>query len=287
MNLKHDAIAAAQQGAAVLPCRPQDKRPMVKDWEAAATTDTDVINATWPATAVIGIACGPSKLFVVDLDQPKHDTVRPPGLDPAITSGIDVFTRLCEQHDQPWPHTYTVRTGRGGLHLYFRNPDTGHFRNTAGKRGRGIGWLIDSRGGGGYVIAPPSSIDGRPYTIVRAAPVAELPTWLATLFTPPPAPPRKPVGPPPRVDDAYIAAALKGEIGRVLDATPGGRNDQLNASAFALGQLVATGKLNRTTVETALQRAGEAIGLEVRETWRTVASGLNNGIKNPRRAGGA
>lgn len=286
MNYKNHAIAAAQQGAAVIPCRPQDKRPMIEKWEQRATADPDTISATWPTTAVIGIACGPSKLFVVDLDMPKEDTVRPPNLDESITNGVDVFTRMCETHQQPWPITYTVRTGRGGLHLYFRNDDPDKYRNTAGKRGRGLGWLIDTRGGGGYVIAPPSVVNGLPYTVVRDAPVADLPEWLALLLTPPPPPPRKLTGPPPRIDDAYIAAALKNEIGRVLDAPVGGRNDQLNASAFSLGTLVATGKLNRVTVETALQQAGEAIGLETRETWRTIASGLSKGAQNPRRAGG-
>lgn len=278
------ALALARAGAAVFPCSDTTKRPMVKDWETNATLDTDQITATWPNGAAIGLACGPSRVLVVDLDQPKPDTVRPANLDPTIVSGIEVFAAICEQHRQPWPATYTGRTGRGGLHLYFGNPDPTKFRNSAGARGKGLGWLIDTRGGGGYVIAPPSVVNGLPYTVVRDLPVAPLPAWLAALLNPPKPPQqRRPAGPPPKLDDAYLAAAVRSAIQSVLDAPSGTRNDTLNAAAYGLGRLVGTGKLSRITVEAALTDAAQAVGLTQSETWRTIASGLNKGTQNPRR----
>jgi hypothetical protein len=51
------------------------------------------------------------------------------------------------------PVTRMVHTGSGGLHLHF-DPGEQEIRNTAGKKGRGIGPGCDWRGTGGYVIMP-------------------------------------------------------------------------------------------------------------------------------------
>ena len=273
----------ARAGAAVFPCSARDKTPLISDWENNAARSVAAVFGLWRPGAAIGLACGPSGLFVIDLDTPKPDTKRPSNLDAAITSGIDVFARLCEAHEQPWPDTYTVRTGRGGLHLYFRNPDPKIYRNTSSDRGKGLGWLIDTRGGGGYVIAPPSVVDGLAYTITRDVPVADLPDWLRTLLTPPP-PARKPgrPGPPPQLTDAYLAAAVRNAINTVLQAPPGQRNDTLNAVAYGLGRLVGTGRLSRLTVELALTQAAEHNGLTEEETRKTINSGLTAGAKDPR-----
>ena len=49
-------------------------------------------------------------------------------------------------------------------------------RNTAGTLGKGI----DTRGQGGYVLAPPSTVAGRPYTwsVNSGDRIAEAPGWL-------------------------------------------------------------------------------------------------------------
>ena len=71
-----------------------------------------------------------------------------------------MLAALCERHGQPLPfETFMVRTGRGGLHLYFTAPPGVRLGNTAGELGRGLGWLIDTRGHGGYVVAPGSVVD--------------------------------------------------------------------------------------------------------------------------------
>ena len=53
------------------------------------------------------------------------------------------------------------------------------------KNGRGLGWLIDTRGHGGYVVAAGSTVAGRPYTVTRERPVAPLPPWLFQRLSPP------------------------------------------------------------------------------------------------------
>ena len=51
------------------------------------------------------------------------------------------------------PNTRMAHTASGGLHMYFHPGDHG-IRNTAGKKGRGIGAGLDWRGDGGLVILP-------------------------------------------------------------------------------------------------------------------------------------
>jgi putative DNA primase/helicase len=70
----------------------------------------------------------------------------------------------------------------------------------------------------------------------------------------------------------------------VVAADPGARNDALNRGAFALGQLVAGGELNRAEVVSALTRAGLAVGLDPKEVAATIQSGLKAGAKEPRTA---
>jgi hypothetical protein len=119
------AVAAAARGWRVFPLRPNDKRPAVRDWETRATTDLDRIHHCWAAGPWnIGIACGPSGLVVIDLDTPKPGDTAPPAWQlPGVTCGEDVLAVLAERAGVPVPYdTHTVRTGRGGRHLYFTPP---------------------------------------------------------------------------------------------------------------------------------------------------------------------
>jgi excisionase family DNA binding protein len=55
-----------------------------------------------------------------------------------------------------------VRTPSGGLHAYF----TGSSR----RNGHLPGHHLDFRSAGGYILAPPSQIDGKPYRLIKTAP---------------------------------------------------------------------------------------------------------------------
>src|SRR5436190_1578594 len=155
--------------------------------------------------------------------------------------------------------------------------------NDAGRR---LGPGIDVRGDGGYVLAPPSlHHSGRTYDAVDPkALAAELPTWMTMLLNP--APTERAAQPSlhlVRDGSAWARSALESEAQIVREAAVGSRNATLNRAAFNLGQIVAGGELDQHTVEAELMNAALAVGLTERESEATVASGLQAGLRLPRR----
>ncbi|NIL59166.1 bifunctional DNA primase/polymerase [Salinispora arenicola] len=290
------ALGHAARGWHVFPLRPDDKRPAFPDhtaddctgrdprcraghvgWEPRATTDPGRIRRAWTARPYgIGLACGPSHLVVVDLDTPKDGSAGP--------TGLDTLTGLARQHGTGINATYTVTTGRGGTHLYYRHPDDGPaLRNTAGERGNGLGPMVDTRAHGGYVVAAGSTVAGRPYTVDLDTDPAPLPNWLAGLLTPAPLPPQRPVvvALPGGRERAFVRSAVERECARVTTA-PDHHNDTLYVASVALGQLVAGGSLSADEAFTALEHAGISAGLRHRAVLATIASGFRAGARRPR-----
>ena len=60
---------------------------------------------------------------------------------------------------------------------------------------------------------------------------------------------------------------LCGEVDRQIQANEGTRNHELNRSAFALGQPVATGHLDQAQVRDDLTAAALSIRLPARHDW--------------------
>ena len=220
--------------------------------------------------------------MVLDLDRPKPGTVAPAAYrHPGIRDGGDVLAVLADANDQPLPvETYTVRTRSDGSHLYFTTPPGITLRNSAGR----LGWLIDTRAHGGYVVAAGSIVSGRAYTALVDIGPAPLPGWLAERLTDPEPVPADSTATGVGNPTAYAAAALRGELDRVLAAQRGRRNQTLNTAAFALGQLVAAGLLSHQLADDALTLAGQAIGLPASECAKTIRSGLDSGARTPRTA---
>lgn len=82
--------------------------------------------------------------------------------------------------------------------------------------------------------------------------------------------------------DPWTAKALEQEVLKVHRALEGGRNTQLNKSAYALGQIVGAGLLSEQDAIDELTRAGIAIDLAEKEIEATLKSGLEAGKKKPR-----
>jgi hypothetical protein len=201
-----------------------------------------------------------------------------------------MFASLCWRHGQPWPPaTFTVATP-GGRHLYFAAPPGLRLGNTAGR----LGWCIDTRASGGYVVAPGSIVAGHTYAVIDPAGPVPLPRWLAAQLAEPitPRPASQPGLPAPAwaaADPAgYARAALDCEIRRVASAPAGRRNDTLNRAAFNLGQLSAAGLLRGSVICAALTGAARRAGLDhdpgcgPRGIDRTIRSGLTAGARKPR-----
>ncbi|NGO09292.1 bifunctional DNA primase/polymerase [Streptomyces sp. HC44] len=294
------ALEAASHGWHVFPLRPGDKRPAITAWEERATTDPDRITRCWThAPYNVGIATGPSGLVVVDLDTAKGPEDNPPAdwAHPDIRDGMGVFFALCQLHEwdgylvrcEPHdgfrelaPDTHVVKTPSGGTHLYFAAPEGEPLRNTAGK----LGWKVDTRAEGGYVVGAGSIVKGHPYTTVRAAPVAPLPAWLTDLLRPAPLPPQRPITVALATRDrrtAFLNAAVNGELARVTDSGEHQHNHALYLASVALGQLVAGGELSEADVTGWLLSAALQVGQGEHEARRTIASGLRAGANRPRR----
>jgi hypothetical protein len=314
------ALDAAARGWHVFPVRPRVKKPPAypdhkaadctrrdprcrgghTGWETRATADPARISLAWSQAAYnVGIATGPSGLVVIDLDVAQPGEVPPPRwLAPGIGGGDDVLAALCEEHGEPFPwETFTVRTGRGGMHLYFTAPPGAALRNTSGENG-GLGWLIDTRAWGGYIVAPgsvvdlPGGVSGR-YEVTYDRPPAPLPAWLAALLTQPRqhAPSlecRSPDGGQVRAPGEYARAALQGESDAVRAAAEGGRTHVLNKAAYHLGQLIAAGALaDDGAAETTLYEAASVHFAADRpvipaEARATIRGGITAGKRNPR-----
>jgi hypothetical protein len=216
----------------------------------------------------------------VDLDQPKNraDLAPEPWRVRGCDTGADALTWLADEQATPVPPTATVATPSGGRHLYFHQPSGLELGNTAGR----LGWKIDTRGHGGYVLAAGSIINGRRYRTTTHLPPQDLPDWISTALTTTPEPNTRAKTRDIKHHDGYAQAALTGELDGLLAATEGHRNDALNRAAFVLGQLAATGMLDPAIVHDELVSAAGRIGLRRREAERTIASGLTAGTRYPR-----
>ncbi|MET8969171.1 bifunctional DNA primase/polymerase [Streptomyces hydrogenans] len=292
LGLLAHAIAAAERGWHVFPLRPRDKRPAGhperdcprtgrcatghRTPEQRATTDPDLLVAAWThAPYNVGIATGPSGLLVVDLDTLKADD------EEGTPDGVANFEALCERAGHAVPLTHRVRTARGGVHLYFTQPDGARLGNTAGRLAK----HVDTRGWGGYVVAPGSSTPNGTYEILDSRPPVPVPDWLHTALTTPREPVRT-ANPAPVVvlggGSRVAEVALERETAAVRATEKGRRNAQLLASARAVGRFVAWGDIPRHVAEEAFQAAGETAGLSASECRATIRSALDWSIRTAR-----
>lgn len=279
----HDALTSwalylAEMGWHVFPVAVGAKKPpVIRQWETRATTDTDRIARCWGSDAYnIGIATGPSRLVVVDLDTAKPET---DGVD-----GADALTAFMADRGVQLPDTYTVGTPSGGLHRYYTAPKGVHLRNTHGD----IAERVDTRAEGGYVVGPGSLVARGGYELVDDRDPAQLPAWLVQACLE--RPNRTPVSPthiqPGRVT-AYASAAIRGETTRVRNAESGAHNEVLSRAGYRLGQLVGGRLLGYDVARQALLEAGQGLiaadcECTPREVERVVTASLSAGMEHPR-----
>jgi len=145
-KLEH-ALRLAAQGFYLFPLGENSKVPEAGyNWKHRSTCDPEIIKRWfmcpvmgWPRNPNIAIDCGKSGLYVIDVDVKKGK------------QGDKTLAALKKKGLTP---TLESLTPSGGRHLIYKN--NANLTNTAEALGEGI----DTRGIGGYIVAPGSEIDG-------------------------------------------------------------------------------------------------------------------------------
>lgn len=161
------ALRYAELGYPVFPCAPGGKVPMTPHGFKDATTDAAQIEAWWTERPDANIGISTAGLLVIDVD--GADNPWPNDPDKAAELAVGPMSL----------------TPNGGRHYIFRQPAGKTWKNTAGI----IAPKVDTRANGGYIVVPPSVVDGKTYRWAEtmeldAGPdqLPEPPDWLMSLF---------------------------------------------------------------------------------------------------------
>ena len=230
------ALAYARHGWPVFPVAPGAKIPATSRGFKDATTGESQIRQWWGRNPAlnIGIATGHPGPDVIDVDQ--HGTAG---------NGFAAWNRARRAGLAARPLAI-VRTPSGGMHAYYTG--TGQRSATIASQ------HLDFRATGGYVVAPHSTVGGRPYVVVQRTPSTATVDFGAIRQLVDPQPERPAWQPPPQLRDGaqqnldhliramgarregdYRNAYLFWAANRVLDHHQPGRLDELAAAAVASG----------------------------------------------------
>jgi hypothetical protein len=171
----------AERGLRVFPVARREKGPChgeISSWTEEATTDETQIRQWFgqsdpPNVGVAtGVWEGNGELFAADID------LRDSGDDETI-DGHETWNNLQAEQEEPVPETLTVDTPSGGTHHYFRVPPGVEIKSANDNLGDGV----DTKGHGGYVVAPPSTTEAGAYTFRKDASdkIAPAPSWLVSM----------------------------------------------------------------------------------------------------------
>jgi len=151
-------------GCGKVNCHSVGKHPLLRwNWRHIASSKRDFVEK-WMAVDNVNYAAmtgfrSPETgkyLIVVDVDAKEHE----------------ILGRL--------PKTFTYRTGSGGWHFWFWSDYC--FSNSVSR----LAEKVDIRGGGGYVVIPPSRHkSGKNYEIQCLSPIADLPSFVIDKLSTP------------------------------------------------------------------------------------------------------
>jgi hypothetical protein len=234
------ALRYARAGWPVFPCIPGEKVPATRHGFLDATTDTDKITWWWSRNPDrnVAIATGRPGPDVLDVD------VRENG------SGFAAFNRLLREGHLDGASAY-VRTPSSGMHAYFTGSEQGN--------GRLPGHHLDFRSRGGYILAPPSRVGGKPYELLKHQDGTAGLDWAAVTRLLEPTPQHRPDRAGDRPADG---SRLAGWVTRLPE---GNRNDGL---FWAANRALEAGLTDLGE----LAEAARLAGLDDREIARTIAS---------------
>jgi putative DNA primase/helicase len=149
------ALSYASRNLAVFPC--EKKHPLIASGFKAASKNPTHVREWWQRwpDAQIALPTGKvNRLFVIDVDGPD---------------GASAFAKVNA------PETFTVETSPCHFQFWFQQPDGIKTRCSASV----IAPQLDTRGDGGYTIAPPSvhHETGKPYRIIQDVPWVDIPSF--------------------------------------------------------------------------------------------------------------
>jgi hypothetical protein len=262
-----DVEELAGRGLLVFPCKGGAKEPATQHGFQDASRDPYRLERWWTdhSRFNVGIATGAkSGVVVVDLDGELGIA----NYAQYVTAGL--------------PPTWCALTA-GGVHLYFAHPGA-ELGNTQHRLGRNI----DTRGDGGYVVAPPSLLAcGVPYRWLLAPwqleEPAPLPRKVLEAWRPErrSAPSRFEVRrsfEPGQDGDSRALAMLDRWMQEIAGAGKGMRDALLAKYAYAAGARVREGRLIRSAAERALLGAISAWGPISNRDQSKIEKGITAGI---------
>jgi hypothetical protein len=306
-RMRDEALAYASRGLLVFPlwwivdgacaCRDKaacgnrpGKHPCIPGGVNRASNDERQVERwwTWRPHANIGMPMGANNLAAVDVDAGHggYET-------------LAILDAYCLERGVDPAATRAIGTGGGGEHRIYWQPAGGipSKRRAFGDDAPGV----DTRGRGGYLVAPPSlHASGRRYEVIdNGHTIAPWPAPLTALLE---QAPRDETGLPEGViacgppgaqlsdrgrGAVWAFAALLEESKKIADwplAEGSGKNDALNASAYKLGRRVGAGYIDEASCEQALYQAASrwiGHGHTDRSIRATIRSGLTAGIRKP------
>jgi len=244
----HRALAYARRGWPVFPCQPGQKLPATRHGYLDATTDERQITR-WFARHPernLAVATGAPGPDVLDVDQHGQ-----------AGNGFAAFGRLRQAGLLDGAAAY-VRTPSGGLHAYF----TG----TSQRNGHLARHHLDFRSAGGYILVPPSQVDGRPYQLVKTPQGRGQLDWMAVT---------RHLEPERQQQPAETRHAADGDLSRLAGWVARQEEGNRNAGLFwAANRALDAG--NGADLSP-LAAAARQAGLDEREINRTLDSARRTG----------
>jgi len=157
------ALSYIAQGFRVFPVG-IDKKPLTAHGLKDATQTQQGVKEFWGKWPDAGIAMPTEGLVVLDFDKKN--------------GGAKSLEKIEADYGK-LPETRVHRTGGGGLHFIYRNPNGRDIRNTVEAGGyKGL----DIRANGGYIVMPPSlHLSGRTYLLLKDIPIAQCPEFIIGL----------------------------------------------------------------------------------------------------------
>jgi hypothetical protein len=330
VSVKNAALQYVAAGFGVVPVVPvgKAKKPFINAWQQNYARTADEVEAYWQTypDANVGVVTGRTDrmaFFVLDIDykegHPLLDNDGNPVLDakgrPEITpiaptfgpDGLPIkqdgtvvvkngYPELAKMEAEFGciPPTWTVRTGSGGLHYYFRLNEGQEVMNTTNIRP-----YMDVRGKNGFVVAAPSihNESGGEYILdVSAQSMAAAPPWMLSLVTEKTRvldekktkervrrDARRAEGKPetdwnPGRHECEVA--LTAAQDDVRNSVEGNRHETLRNKTLRIAKLyMGEGRMSEEEVEAGMSLAGLEAGLATDEVTRVVVWAINTGAE--------